>query len=199
MDGSTAFWIDDDYDRENASDGISRFGAYVRRARELPECWDGTWDDPQVRQARFAAAAWATATTPVMSPGFVRRHPRVISGRVEFNGWDATLAGAVKLVTPWPQPLARSRDWQRGTWWQDWPMEVLGGVRWREPDEHELAGHAYLIASAWLVFPLPAGALPAAPSGPRGAGDAAREAVRVLVAAMNAVITPVIEALEQSS
>ena len=73
-----AFWIDYDYDRENASDGVSRYGAYVRQSSTLAESWDGTWDDAQVRQARFAEAAWATATTPVMSPGFVRRHPRVI-------------------------------------------------------------------------------------------------------------------------
>ena len=41
-----------------------------------------------------AEAAWSTATTPVMSPGFVRLHPRVISAVVQFNAWDATLAGA---------------------------------------------------------------------------------------------------------
>jgi hypothetical protein len=197
---TAAFWIDDDYDRENASDGVSRYGAYVRRSSALAECWDSTWDDPQVRRARFAEAAWATATTPVMSPGLVRRHPRVISAAVQFNAWDATLAGAVQLITPWPQPLASSRGWQRETWWQDWPMELLGGRRWREPDEHELAGHAYLMASAWLVFPLhPATSLPWAPSGPRDQVEAtAREAVTTLVQAMNAVVAPVVETLEQS-
>ena len=38
-----AFWIDDEYDREQASDGISRYGAYVRQASSLGESWDGTW------------------------------------------------------------------------------------------------------------------------------------------------------------
>ena len=79
-------------------------------------------------------------------------------------------------------------------------METLGGVRWREPDEHELTGHAYLMASAWLVFPLraPAG-LPPAPSGPDDCVEAAaREAVVTLVRAMNAVVVPVIETLERS-
>ncbi len=42
-------------------------------------------------------AAWATATTPVMSPGFVRRHPRVIDATIRFNAWDATLTGSVQL------------------------------------------------------------------------------------------------------
>jgi hypothetical protein len=126
---NAAFWIDYDYDRENASDGISRYGAYVRQSSAMAESWDGTWDDAQVRQARFAEAAWATATTPVMSPGFIRRHPRVISAVVQFNAWDATLAGCVQLVTPWPQTLATSRDWRCDVWWQDWPMETLGGMR----------------------------------------------------------------------
>lgn len=195
-----AFWIDYDYDRENASDGISRFGAYVRQSSVMTESWDGTWDEPQVRQARFAEAAWATATTPVMSPGFVRRHPRVISAAVQINTWDATLAGSVQLVTPWPHVLVGSCDWRRDVWWQDWPMETLGGMRWREPDEQELTGHAYLMASAWLVFPLhvPAG-LPSAPSGPDDCVEiAAREAVATLVGTMNAVVVPVIESLERS-
>jgi hypothetical protein len=42
--------------------------------------------------------------------------------------------------SPWPHALAGSRDWRRDVWWQDWPMETLGGVRWREPDEDELTG-----------------------------------------------------------
>jgi hypothetical protein len=82
--------IDYDYDRENARRPQPvRLRPPVER---LAESWDGTWDDEQVRQARFAEAAWATATTPVMSPGFVRR-PRVISAAVQFNAWDATLTG----------------------------------------------------------------------------------------------------------
>ncbi len=27
-----AFWADDEYDREHASDGVSRYGAYVHQA-----------------------------------------------------------------------------------------------------------------------------------------------------------------------
>lgn len=195
-----AFWIDYDYDQENASDGVSRFGAYVRQSSMFAESWDGTWDDAQVRQARFAEAAWATATTPVMSPGFVRRHPRVIDATVQVNPWDATLAGSVQLVTPWPHALASSRDWQRAERWQDWPTETFGLMRWREPDEHELTGHAYLMASARLVFPLPALAgLPPVPSGPDDCVEvAARDVVAALVRAMNAVVVPVIQTLERS-
>ena len=201
---TAALWIDDEHDRSQASDGVSRFGAYVRRsgaiAECLAECNDVTWQDKQALRARFAAAAWETALPPVMSPGYVRRHRRVLSARVEFNAWDATLAGAVELVTPWPQPLASSRDWQHGTWWHDWPFERFGAVEyWREPDEEELATRPYLMASARLAFPLrPALPLPVAPPGPHGAEDAARSAVRVLMLAMNTVVSPVIETLEGS-
>jgi hypothetical protein len=195
-----AFWIDCDYDRENASDGVSRFGAYVRNASTIAESWQDTWDDAQVRQTRFAAAAWEVATTPVMSPGYVRRHPRVIGARVEFNAWDATLTGAVELVAPWPESLARSRDWQHGTWWQDWPVESLGVQEvYREPGEDELAAHAYLMARATLQFPLrPPMRLPSAPAGLRDCADRACEAVEALVIAMNAAVTPVIRTLERS-
>ena len=60
-------------------------------------------------------------------------------------------------------------------------METLGGVRWREPDEHELTGHAYLMASAWLVFPLraPAGC-PCAVRPRRRRGGSRPEAVATL-------------------
>jgi hypothetical protein len=151
-------------------------------------------------QARFAAAAWQTAQPPVMSPGYVRRHCRVLSALVEFNSWDATLTGAVELVTPWPQPLASSRDWQRDAWWHDWPYERFGALEYcREPGEAELAARPYLMASARLEFPLrPAVPLPPVPSGPRGAEEAARRAVRTLMLTMNTVVTPVIETLERS-
>ena len=54
------------------------------------------------------------------------------------------------------------------------------------------------MASAALIFPLSARALPAAPAGPRDdVEDRAREAVRVLTGAMNGVVAPVIELLER--
>ena len=201
---TAAFWIDEEYDRDQASDGISRFGAYVRQSGAiadcLTECNDEAGQNQQTLQARFAAAAWSTATTPVMSPGYVRRHPRVISAHIEFNAWDGTLTGAVELVTPWPQPLVRSRDWQQGTWWQDWPTESRGGREiFCEPSGQDLAAHAYLMVSTRMAFPLRLPARLPARSGWRDNVDAAaRETVAALVVAMNSVVAPVIEILERS-
>ena len=197
-----AFWIDQEYDRDQANDGVSRFGAYVRKATAPAECWDGTWDDPGTQQARFAAAAWSTATGPVMAPGYVRHHPRVLTGTVACNTCDGTLNGLVRLVTPWPQPLAQSHAWHPADpWWEDWPTQPYGGdtVYYRKPDDDETAARRYLMGSAALIFPLSARALPAAPAGPRDdIEDKAREAVRVLARAMNGVVAPVIELLERS-
>ena len=200
--GTAAFWIDEEYDRDQASDGVSRFGAYVRKATALAECGDGTWDGPGTRQVQFAAAARATATGPVMTPGYVRHHPRVLAGTVACNAWDGTLNGVVRLVTPWPQPLTQSRAWQSAdSWWEDWPTQPYGGdtVYYREPDDDETAARRYLMAGAALIFPLSARALPVAPAGPRDdLEDRAREAVRVLTCAMNDAVVPVIELLERS-
>ncbi len=103
------------------------------------------------------------------------------------------------MVTPWPQPLASSRAWQHGGTWRDWPGDSAGALYYREPDEDETARYQYLMASTRLLFPLVTAGLPDAPSGPDGdLAGAARQAVRVLVAAMNAVVAPVIEILERS-
>ena len=200
---TSAFWIDYHYDADHASDGISRYGAYVRSATNtmFAECWDGTWDSPEYRAARFAAGAWQTGTGPVMAPGYIRMHPRLLSARVEVNTWDGSLFAAVEMATPWPAPLTRSRDWRGDQWWHDWPVEdALGGPNYyREPDDRDLTRSPYLLARARLLFPLPTGGLPAAPDGPADALEGkARTAAEALVAAMNATVTPVLGALESA-
>lgn len=194
-----AFWVDADYDRNSASDGVSRFGAYIRQSSLVAESWAGTYDDDQVRRVLFAAAVWETANSPVMSPGYVRCHSRVLRARLECNWWNVTLTGVVELVTPWPAPLARSRDWQAGASWRDWPVESLGNEKYyREPGDEELSGRRYLLNFSRLAFPLAEVQLPDAPSGPGQAPSAARETVSALVGALNDVITPVISCLERS-
>src|ERR1700731_4428895 len=144
--GVTAFWTDDEYDRDQVGDGISRFGDHVRRSRAVQKCWDGTWKGSQLRRVRFAEAAWGTAGEPVMSPGYVCRHPRVVSGRVQFNSWDSTLMGLVDLVVPWPQSLSRTSTWQRGGIWMDWPVDtVTGATYYRTPNEDEMTRYRYLM------------------------------------------------------
>jgi hypothetical protein len=121
----TAFWVDRDYDCEHASDGISRYGAYLRDAAFEP------WTDHD-QAVEWAVFAWQSATGPVMSPGYVRYHPRVLEARLERSGWDGSLVAAVSLVCSWSEPLKTAltrgvRLGGRDAYWQDWPSEYCGG------------------------------------------------------------------------
>lgn len=72
-----AFTVDDGHDADMASDGNSRFGAYIRQRRTM-FCEDGHPVDDRVR---FALTAWRIAQPPIMSPGYVRSHLRVVNNR----------------------------------------------------------------------------------------------------------------------
>src|SRR6266545_2288908 len=71
-------WVDEDWDRSNASDRVSRYGAYLRGHSELFDPWreatGGITQDP----GEFAIAALQVACGPIMSPGYVHWHPRVL-------------------------------------------------------------------------------------------------------------------------
>jgi hypothetical protein len=194
-----AFWIDAEYDRDNASDGVSRFGAYVRQSSLIAECYRQDDDDEQARGAWFAVSAWETANPPVMAPGYVRRHPRVRRAWLQRQWENPPLLGFADLVVPWPAPLARSRGWQAAARWRDWPVASFAGEeRYYEPDDEEITQHPYVLTTARLMFPLSGVSLPNAPIGPAEASESAREVVGTLVDAMNAVVTPVVAVLERS-
>ena len=208
----TAFWVDRGYDRDSASDGGSRYGAYVRERLGWftdAGCWE--WDDSA---PRFAAVVWRIATGPVMVPGYVRMHPKILKADVERSEWDGSLLACVDLITPWPHTLERSREWRDGKWWRDWPAETLGGYEaYQWPSGQDLANNPYLLASASLRFTVPPGQLPRPPARPaftelaptlptcddlRALADTAQQSVDVLVAELNRVIAPVLATPERS-
>ncbi len=97
----TAFWVDRGYDRDSASDGGSRYGAYVRERLGWftdAGCWE--WDDSA---PRFAAVVWRIATGPVMVPGYVRMHPKTTCAEslVRNPFWMSitTRAGQCSLIS----------------------------------------------------------------------------------------------------
>jgi len=100
--------IDDDYDRDHASDGLSRFGAYL--AMRLPLVLEADRDvltDP----VRWASFAWASATAPVMSPGYLTWTGPIEDIQV---GWDdGHLAVETTLRTPSPVHLPGWQGWDR--------------------------------------------------------------------------------------
>jgi hypothetical protein len=189
-----AFWVDRDYDREYASDGTSRYGAYLRDASF--ESW--TDHDQAVEWAVFA---WRRATGPVMSPGYVRYHPRVLSAQLERSGWDGSLVAGVNLVSPWPGQLAKTlvrpvRLGDKDAHWQDWPTEYRGGdtVSYYEPGEADVAARPYLLATLSLHFTVASAALPEPPATSAVLLGAGQQAVAVVVAELNRIVGPVLAA-----
>jgi len=193
-DALVAFWVDTDYDRENTSDGISRYGAYLRDAAFEP------WTDND-RAVEWAEFAWRRATGPVMSPGYVRCHPRVRGARLQRNGWDGSLIASVRLACSWPDQLMATltRSLALGgdaAYWHDWPTGYLsGGTCYYEPGEADLASRPYLLTTLSLQFTVPSVALPEPPADASARLGAAQQAVAVLVGELNRIVGPVLGAL----
>lgn len=191
---TVAFWVDRGYDREHASGGISRFGAYLRDAAFEP------WTDDD-RVTEWASFAWERATGPVMSPGYVRYHPRVLVARLEHSGWDGSLAAGVTLASGWPEQitsvLARGvRLGEREAHWLDWPTQYRGGgtVSYHEPSEADVAARPYLLTTLSLQFTVPLAALPQPPASSAALLSAGRQAVDAVVIQLNRIVGPVLSA-----
>jgi hypothetical protein len=189
-----AFWVDRDYEREYASDGISRYGAYLRDATFEP------WTDHD-QAVEWAVFAWRRATGPVMSPGYVRSHPRILAARLERSGWDGSLVAGVDLVSSWPEQLKTAlagglKPGGQDAYWQDWPSEYRGGetISYHEPSEADVAARPYLLATVSLQFTVPPAELPDPPAAPAALLNAGQQAVAVVVAELNRVVGPVLDA-----
>jgi hypothetical protein len=188
-----AFWVDRGYDRERASDGISRYGAYLRDAAFEP------WTDHD-QVVEWAVFAWRRATSPVMSPGYVCYHPRVLSAQLERRSWDGNLAAGVTLVSSWPEQLKSAlvrsvRLGDKESYWQDWPTEHrCGDIHYYEPSEAHVAARPYLLTTVSLQFTVPSTALPEPPVTSAARLSAGQRAVAVIVAELNGVVSPVLAA-----
>jgi hypothetical protein len=189
-----AFWVDGDYDREYASDGVSRYGAYLRDAAFEP------WTDHD-QAVEWAVFAWRRATGPVMSPGYVRYHPRVLGAQLERSGWDGSLVAGVTLVSAWPEQFTAAlvravRLGDKEAYWQDWPTEYRGGgtTCYYEPSEADVAARPYLLTTLSLQFTVPPIALPQPPATSTAVLSAGQQAVAVVVAELNRIVGPVLSA-----
>jgi hypothetical protein len=186
---SRVCWVDAAWDYAHASDGVSRYGAYLRGHTKLFEPWRGedTPDGITCDPGEFAGAAFQVATGPIMSPGYVCWHPRVLDHKVS-NGENPEPGRLVLKVT-----LATALPLRLGAPWWSW-TEYLGRD-WREPDDDRHAAPARLE----LRWPLPVTGLPH-PRPPRQPGQPnladAKASVRALVAAINATAGPVLAKLE---
>ena len=185
--GDRVCWVDSDWDRSQASDGISRYGAYLRGHTELFDPWREAPSGITRDAGEFAIAALQVATGPIMSPGYLRWHPRVLDYKLD-HGENPEPGRLVCQVT-----LATSPSLWLGSPWWSWTTYL--GRDWSEPDD---ASHAAL-ARLELRWPLPVATLPhprppARPGYPNLAD--AKASVRALVAAINQTAGPVLAKLD---
>jgi hypothetical protein len=195
MTNPTAFWVDRDYDQRHADDGVSRYAHYVHQHPPFKP-----WTDRD-QAVELAVFAWERATGPVMAPGYVRRHPRILAARLERNEWDGSLAAAVDVVTGWPAELRQQRAAHSGAHgWLSWPTETAfasDSIRYLDPSGEDMTKGSYMLPSVSLRFAVPVTGLPVREDHPR-LEDACDQAITLVVSALNRVVDPVIEALESS-
>jgi hypothetical protein len=185
-----AFTTDDRYDRESASDKHSRYGAYLAQHSRLFDD-EGT---PTAQLDWFAFSAWEVANSPIMSPGYVRTHPRVLDTAPHWDE-DGRPALTVRLAAPLPRCVPDLMGRDVNTW--DTPRDIDGGIRaWMEPWDNDTVS---AFATLTVRVPVNTGVLPT-PSYHRGAPDVAtaKHAIRVLCTTANTIVNGLCVALDHS-
>lgn len=183
--GGRAFWLDEAHDRAHGD----RFAALVQREADQFAAAFG-----DIAPVAFACVAWGLATPPALDPGLARWHRRILSAKCRRNSWDGSLLADVRIVSPLPAELTRSRAWWRDRGWRDWPQTFGQFV---QPGEEDLSRGPHLRASLRVQAPIPLDGFPPAPEGPDGELVAsARRAVTVIVRELDDLLAPVLGQLE---
>lgn len=168
-DARTLTYVDDEKDRERASNGWSRYGAYVELNEE-----DFSWDGEPLSAGHFAAVAWRTATMK-MDPGYVRERPDI---RVEVLR-DPEEGLVVSVQVPILQRGPGSAAWH------DWWREGSGDYRYhRQPST--LRGRPAVLSSTQILYPAQHWELPEPTvTGGRELAEEAQNVCRFLSAQIN--------------
>ncbi|MER6361345.1 hypothetical protein [Kitasatospora sp. NPDC001527] len=182
--------VDDIRDREQASDGHSRYSAYIAKHAD-----DFHQDGQPLTPVDFAAVAWSVATYPVMSPGYVDVRPDVYPLTVhrDHNG-RAGFCAKVGLrhgdLARRPDSRLRVRDWERDAWSRpDDPWPVLVGP--------ERTDRPAVLLAATLLVPIPDDILlrPTAARPGRTLTHEAKQVVTALAAHANEHLVPLVDDL----
>ncbi|MGW0948518.1 hypothetical protein ACWD4O_39010 [Streptomyces sp. NPDC002623] len=193
-DAHTLVAIDGQYDRDNASDGKSRYGSYLRQNAGLfRDAWTDT-PRPVQDPIEFAVHAWAVATGPIMAPGYVRIRPDLHRVTLHRDDYDGSLYA--QIVVPLRHghisDIGRKfpyswRDWQKEHSWGD-SGGYFGLI---EPDPGKSPS---VLAAATVRVPghdWPGLITPTAYEGAALVQEA-QEAVAGVVAAINADAAPIV-------
>ncbi len=194
------FWIDWEYDGEYASDRRSRYLAYLRDRRGSFEEISRFHDDPKSISVAFAIRAWEIATGPIMAPGLVRSHGRVLGTDVYHNEWNGEIIADVRFGVPRPAILDSVRPSTGGYFYDNW-SDAWGSEVGRGVSGQDLAsGRAYMATTSQVLWQIPPGRIPgitAVPTDDALIFDLAKRCVRVLVDELNREAGPVLAKLER--
>lgn len=185
------FAFNDRDDLDRASDGVSRYGVYLRRYPKLFTSLDedGTvTGDPVV----FTAAAWQVATSPLMAPPYlVWTAERLQSVSLTHSEIDAALIARVLIAVPRPSALASVAgfgDWDRGDRWNP---------GYHIPYHDRLSRRPGMLTTTALMFHIPAAELHTPTDAPERLTVAdAKASVKRLAKLLDTRCAPVLVALD---
>jgi hypothetical protein len=182
-----AFTVGETYDRDFSSDGLSRFGAYLRRRAGMFDDGDGLTTE----SCSFAVSAWRIAQSPIMVPGYVRTHPRVL-GTEPHGDDDHRVAITVRVAAALQPSLVQALDG-----WRGWEHVGYSETRWVEPYDNDRPAAFTIVA---LRVPLVAAALPT-PRYRAGVAETAtaKRAVHAVCDLLNEQLRPVLVELDRKS
>lgn len=107
------WYFDEAYDRVRASDGLSRYGAYL--ADRLAAAGEEIDDPPH-----WTAWCWRVATRPIMRPPFVCERDPIIETWLWPDPDTGGLTATVNAAAPLPDRL--------GSPWRDWHISLVGDL-----------------------------------------------------------------------
>ncbi|MEV4611667.1 hypothetical protein AB0K43_03565 [Kitasatospora sp. NPDC049258] len=136
---------DDSYDRSRASDGDSRYGAYLALHPHLLND-----DGEPLRPVSFAAVAWMVATSPIMAPGYVRVRP-------DLHAITAVITDDGRLALRITVPLRHHALTHRPGRVLDWQREhnPWADQRWAALETPEPSDRTAVLVTADLIVPVP--------------------------------------------
>ncbi|WP_084427658.1 hypothetical protein [Kibdelosporangium aridum] len=181
------FRPDDVYDRDQASDGVSRYGAYLARHRGKFLDFD---EQPTTGRLEFAANAWRVASSPIMAPPYVKSNPRVQSAEVmwdEFGHMAVDVVIGAKGALTLPRELRyKARGWQR---------DSLSPRRWFDPQDPQ---HLTVLPMVLVRVPITLGDLPEPVYRDTATPETltAKDAVWEICAMLNRVVAGVLDGLD---
>lgn len=188
---TTLVRVDDEDDRDRASNGYSRYGAYLD---DRPKEFRDPFAEDEVRPlepAEFAAAAWRVATSPVMVPGYVRDRPDIERITVAASQETGNVLAYVHL------PLHQSDLAARLPFCLDWqPVATMANDGDYQVVEEPREGRPAVLASTIVRIEVPAERLiPQHHTTGRELADEAKAAVKVLVEEINTQAGPLVAAV----